>query len=379
MHDKLAYLIKHNSFIQIVYRTVMGACIRFIGIFIKTDDKLVLLSSYGGKQYSDSPQVLFEAMQKDERFDGFRYVWAFEKPKDFCLEHAEKVKIDTLAYFICALKAKIWITNVNIERGLNFKKKKTVYLNTWHGTGPKKSGNAVEGRNDYDFSRVDIFCCDGQYLHDIFVKYFKARESSMLWCGRPREDELLVYTEKDRKRIREKLHIPEAKKVILYMPTWREYESQELDTDYWEKMLGEDYLVLVRAHHFTSKTMISERSSLWMNVTDYPSVNELYCAADILVSDYSSSFWDYALLGKPMFCYAYDYEKYCKSTGLLLDMKTEFPNGILETEKELIQKIKGIKYQDECNKTKAFCEKYLSHPVNAAECCINRIYELISY
>lgn len=379
VHDKLAYLIKHNQFVQLLYRVVMSACIRFIGIFVRTDDKLVLLSSYGGKQYSDSPRVLYEAMQKDERFIDYHYIWAFEQPNNYNLENAKSVKIDSLLYFIYALKAKIWITNVNIERGLNFKKKETIYLNTWHGTGPKKSGNAVKGRKDYDFSQVDIFCCDGEYLHDIFIKHFKAKEESMLWCGRPREDELVNFSEKDRVYIRRKLNIPEYKKVILYMPTWREYENQALNTAFWEQMLGEDYLVLVRAHHFTAQMLTSKESFLWRDVTDYPSVNELYCAADILISDYSSSFWDYALLTKPMFCFAYDYERYCESTGLLLDMKKEFPNGILRTEKELIRTIKAMNYQEECEKTKAFCKRYVSHPVNATECCINRIYEMISY
>ncbi|MBQ6904254.1 MAG: CDP-glycerol glycerophosphotransferase family protein, partial [Lachnospiraceae bacterium] len=183
MHDKLAFLIKHTSVIQFFYRYIMSFVFRFIGLFIRTDEKLILFNSYGGDRYDDSPQVLYEAIKKDDRFAGYHFVWAFCNPVKFNKEkypeiwnaQTKLVKIDSLSYFIAALKAKVWITNVNIERGLHFKKKKTIYLNTWHGTGPKKSGNAIAGRRDYDFSYVDIICVDGKHSRDSMVKWFNAK------------------------------------------------------------------------------------------------------------------------------------------------------------------------------------------------------------
>ena len=83
MHDKIAWLIKHVPFIQWIYQKVMSLCFRLMGIFIPVDDKLVILSSYGGDQYSDSPKVLFETMRSDPRFAGFHYVWAFGVPAKF--------------------------------------------------------------------------------------------------------------------------------------------------------------------------------------------------------------------------------------------------------------------------------------------------------
>ena len=130
VHNLIAYLIKHNIVIQVTYRILMSFIFRFIGVFLKSDEKLVLLSSYGGKQFSDSPKTLFEAMKKDIRFQNFHYVWAFESPDKCNVPGADKIKIDSLAYFIIALKAKIWITNVNIERGLSFKKSKAMSQQT---------------------------------------------------------------------------------------------------------------------------------------------------------------------------------------------------------------------------------------------------------
>ena len=114
MHDKLAWLIKHVPFINWLYQKIMSLCFRLMGLLIPVDEKLVLLSSYGGDQYNDSPKVLFEAMKSDPRFKGFHYVWAFANPTAFDVPGAEKVKIDSLLYFKTALSAKIWITNVNI-------------------------------------------------------------------------------------------------------------------------------------------------------------------------------------------------------------------------------------------------------------------------
>ena len=377
MHEKLAYAIKHYPWVQRLYRVVMGFLFQVWGMFTGFDDHLILFSAMSGDQYAGSPRVLFEAMKKDPRFSDYHYVWAFTHPEKQTVEGASVVKMDSPQYFKTALRAKIWITDVNIERGLNFKKKKTVYLNTWHGTGPKKGGNAVAGRKDYDFSRVDIFCCDGQYTHDVFIKWFNATDKSMLWCGRPREDELIDFTDDDRKCIRKKLGIPEHMKAILYMPTWREGQIQALDCNLWERTLKENYCCLVRAHHFTKDNLIAKGdTSFWKDVSDYSDVNELYLAADILISDYSSAFFDYGLLSKPMICFAPDYDSYKSDYGLFIDLEKEFPNGVLRKEEDVLNLIQNMDYSNESRRCGEYCSRYVTHNENATRKCLNRIIEL---
>lgn len=380
MHDKLAYMIKHYPWVQCLYRVVMSFLLRIMGYLIGFDNRLVLLSSMSGDQFEGSPKVLFEAMKKDPRFEGFHYVWAFANPEKFDVPDASAVKIDSFAYFKIALRAKIWITDVNIERGLNFKKKKTIYLNAWHGTGPKKGGNAIEGRKDYDFSRVDIFCCDGQYTHDVFIKWFNATDKSMLWCGRPREDELMEMKIADRNRVRDQLGIVSGTKVILYMPTWREGNLPSIDYALWEKTLGDDYCVLIRAHHFTREEVSGTRdATFWKDVSDYPNVNELYWGADILISDYSSAFFDYGLLKKPMICFAPDYDDYKTNYGLFMDLEHEFPNGVMRTEQDVLNFITSMNPIEESQKCGVYCAGYVTHDQNATKACIDRICELMNY
>lgn len=388
MHDKLAYIIKHNSIIQFLYRHIMSFVFRFIGLFIRIDEHLILLNSFGGEQYSDSTKVLYEALLCDKRFDDFHFIWAFDNLSRFneskCPSvhnsRTSLVKIDTLSYFVSALKAKVWISNVNIERGLHFKKRQTIYLNTWHGTAPKKGGNAYKGRKDYDFSYVDILCVDGEYEKNVMTQMYNGLEKNMLWCGRPREDELFTFSKSDSIRIKELISIPENKKVILYMPTWRETVNHGLEWDLWENCLSDQYVVLVRAHHFSKVNIFKELSNrFWIDVSNYPNVNDLYWIADILISDYSSAIFDFGLLGRPIISFAKDHDQYMKDYGLFMsDWEERFPNGVMRTDEEVIDHINNMDYCAESMLCKTFVDSIVSHPGSATVACIDRLNQLLN-
>jgi len=387
MHDKLAYIIKHNSIIQFLYRHIMSFIFRLIGIFVRMDYYLILLNSFGGEQYSDSTKVLYEALLHDDRFNDYHFVWAFDDPSRFTEKEypvldnhrTTKVKIDTLQYFRTALKARIWISNVNIERGLHFKKKNTIYLNTWHGTAPKKGGNAYKGRKDYDFSYVDILCVDGEYEKRVMIEMYNGDERNMLWCGRPREDELFSFTENDRNRIKNKLRIPDDKKVLLYMPTWREGINHGLEWNEWEKRLSDNYVVLVRAHHFSKVNIFQEHGNdFWIDVSDYPNVNELYWIADILISDYSSAIFDFGLLGRPVISFAKDHDDYMKEYGLFMDdWEQVFPNGVMRNDSQVISYIESINYDEQAAVCKKFIDSIVCHPGSATKACLDRLDQLL--
>ena len=108
MRDRLIYILKHNKFIQKLYVVIMGFVFRIWGMFQKTDEKLVLFVSFMGKNFNDSPKVMYDYMQSHPGYKKYRCVWAFEHPESF--PELETVRIDTPAYFKTALKAKYWIT-----------------------------------------------------------------------------------------------------------------------------------------------------------------------------------------------------------------------------------------------------------------------------
>lgn len=216
MRDRLIYILKHNRLIQKLYIVIMSFIFRVWGVFQKTDESFVLFVSFMGKNFNDSPKVLYDYMQSHPEYKKYHCVWAFEHPENF--PELDTVKIDTPAYFKMTLKAKYWITNTNIERGLKFKKNNQIYLNTWHGIALKFIGNDCPGRKDYNFDTLDYLTVSGDYDERVFKSAFNAKESSYLRCGMPRNEELWLADDAAKVRMRNKLDIPEEKKLFCTLP-----------------------------------------------------------------------------------------------------------------------------------------------------------------
>lgn len=379
--SKVEYLLKHNAFIQKAYKIFAGSALRMVGWFVKTDPHLILFNALGGKSFGDSPKVIFDYIRSHDEFKHFRLVWAFDDPSKFDTG-CESIKMDTWAYFITALKAKYWISCVNIERGLNFKKKSTRYLNTWHGVPLKFIGNDCPGRKDYDMSYIDFFCYSGPYEHDIYQRAFKVKANSLLLSGLPRNDELYHVDTGKVTAIRKRLRIPDGKKVLLYAPTWRESEdggktynlAPPVDFKQWEKELGDEYVLLFRAHHFTTQYMKIHFNDFICDTSNYPAINDLMIASDILISDYSATIFDYCVLERPIISFAYDFEEYKQTRGLYIDIPKELPCGIVKTEEEVIESIKTMDYDAAIARTKAFKTKYIPVGGNATKICVQALF-----
>lgn len=373
---KLAYILKTSKIFYIFYFYIVSGLLRLWGIFIKTDEKLILFNSYGGKKIDDSPKVIFDVMRLDKRFTEYRLIWALQEPEKWRKnQNIEIVKCDTLSYFYYALKAKVWITNSSMERGLNFKKKNTICFNTWHGTPIKKMG--IDIREDNQSFRgkanvkADIMLAQSQYDIDIFSHAFELPQERFCCTGLPRNDFLVHYTKEDVEKIKKKLEIPKEKKVLLYAPTFREFTKGQnrevvlnipIDMRYWQKTLADKYVILFRAHYEVARHMDVSTYSLFMDVSGHPDLNELMIVSDGLISDYSSIYFDYSIMHKPMYCFAYDYVTYMENRGMYLDLQKELPCEMHQSEKELMQDILSTESNmfDKCNKVKAFQERFVT-------------------
>ena len=377
MKRKLVNFLKYNKIAYTTYYHIMSIVINGLKLVVKQDDKLILFNSFAGRKYDDSPKAIYEAMRIDPRFKGYHFVWAFHQPEQFTVKGAKKIKTDGLSYFITALKARVWVTNSSVERGLNFKGKNTFYLNTWHGSPIKKMGSDI-AKDNQSFSakgknKTDVMNTQSKFEAAIFSKCFGIPRNHFLEVGLPRNDELSDYTEKHRNELRKKLGIQAEKKVILYCPTFREYEKDEnlgvvlappIDLKKWQSELGDHYVLLFRAHYEVSKVMDIKESKFVKNVTDYPCLNELMIASDILISDYSSIFFDYSIMDKPMLHFTYDYNKYAEMRGMYFDIR-DYLSGA-PNEDALLGIILRMDSSAEVTKTKAFRKKYVNYYGNAA-------------
>ncbi|WP_415944963.1 CDP-glycerol glycerophosphotransferase family protein [Selenomonas montiformis] len=377
MRQFVVAAIKYVRPLYYVYFYVVSCFLKLCGILVRQNGKLVLLSSFGGKKYDDSPKAIYEKMCKDVRFKDFRFVWAFHNPDCFDVPGAAKVKTDSWEYFLTALRARIWITNSSLERGLSFKPKNTLYVNTWHGSTIKKMGSDIDARNTSFRSlgkmKVDIMTAQNEEQANIFSRVFEIPRENFLVCGLPRNDFLLSATPDYIDRIKEHLNLPKNKKIILYAPTFREFDRDSrgvilkppIDLKKWETVLADEYVLLFRAHYEVAAVLGLATNEFCRDVTDYPELNDLLLVADLLISDYSSIVFDYALLEKPIFHYCYDYDRYESKRGMYRDIR-EYIDGS-DKEDELLTMLKNMDWQSERVRIKCFKETFSLQDGHAAD------------
>lgn len=378
MKRRLFYIVKYVSWIYSLYFYFGSFLLKLLKVFVRPNDKLILFISFGGRKFDDSPRAIYEQMIKDSRFNGYQFVWAFNNPDAFNIEGGEKIKCDTFQYFVTALKARVWISNSTVERGLDFKGKHTFYFDTWHGTPIKKMGIDINDANT-SFSgkgnwAVDYFSCQGEFEADIFGRVFKSiGYDKMHVIGLPRNDIYANYTNDYMLELRKKMELSTEKKVILYAPTFREYDKTEsmeikasipMQLNKWRKELSNDYILLFRAHYEVAKSIGIVDDDFVRDVSRYPQLEDLMIVADMLISDYSSIFFDFSIMDKPMFAFCYDYERYASERGMYFDIRDYLPNA--ENEDDLIQLIKAHSEHGCIAKTKSFRQKYVTAYGNAS-------------
>lgn len=383
MRKYLKNIVKNNKVIYNIYYFVFSFVLRFIGIFIKTSNNIVLFVCYGGRKYDDSTKVLYEFLKNNEEYKGLKMIWAFEEPEKFIMvPDDEKVKIDTIQYYIVALKAKYWITNSSISRGLNFKKKKTRYIVFQHGTlGIKRLGKDLQKSNKSfrtkKESTIDMFIIQGKKEKEKLMQAFGLKEEQIKMLGLPRNDELSNVTVEKKEEYKKKLNIPKDKKVILYAPTYREFNQDNLlnsvlqnpfDFKKLKEELSDEYIFIFTAHYEVSKLLnIPNDDDFIINAFKYPYINDLLIVSDILISDYSSIVFDYSILERPILCFAYDYDIYMKERGTYADLNKLFYDGVIRTQEELIQIIKNMDYEKESEHSKKIKEEYIGKSGNTVQ------------
>ncbi len=378
----IKHMITSNSFFMECTVRIARVALSILGLFVGVKDKTMIFVSFGGRNYDDSPRALYEHIVDLPEFSDWVFYWALRNPEDAKIRGAKVIEFGTLKYWKTLLSSKVWITNGGIDKGINLNPRRSLVVNTWHGTPIKRiegeennNGVLKNYRRKRKFDTRTIRCCQSDYDKEIFVRVFNASENCFITCGLPRNDSLLKYSKEDIIEIKKKLNIGEKKKVLLYMPTYREYVVDEkgkiyvdspISLEKWEKTLAEKYVLLVRAHYAVAKEMNLNDSGFALDVSKYAPLNDLYAISDVLISDYSSSFFDYAILGRPLLCYAYDEVKYERERGYYMSL-TELPCKVMHKEDEIIEAILNMDYENESQKTKEFAKKYIPNEGYACE------------
>lgn len=393
MRQKLIGFLKcHPGILNFCYR-ILGALLNFIGIFVKKKNKIIF-ASYGGRKFDDSPYVLYKEICGRPEFNGFELIWAFVNPDAIDIPRGRKIKIDTPRFFYELLSSRIWISNTGADRDIGLSKKKVISVETWHGCPLKKicgeeNENSAQNKvlNKKKKDALTIRCAQSEYDLEIFARVFNAEKSAFVLSDLPRNDELTGEISVERVvAIKEKLGLPQEKKVMLYMPTYREfcvdehydtYLAPPVDIKKWKARLQDEYILLIRAHYAVNKALNIVNDGFVVDVSTYPLINDLYIISDILISDYSSAYVDYSVLKRPMLCFAYDYDVYNTKRGLYLNLYDVLPCPIDTDEDALLDRIATLDYESYSKKTENFQKVYAPYAGNAAMRIVDAIVERI--
>ena len=387
------YLRQHPVILQLFWK-VAKIVLVLLSKICRIKEKNILFASFGGRNFNDSPKALYDEICKRKDFDDWKLIWAFVEPNEHEIPRGKKIKIDTLPFFKALLTSHVWISNSGMDRGISYTDDRIIKIETWHGTPLKKiegeeNQNSLGGKPKEYKGRLDdktIRCAQSEYDKEIFARIFHATKESFLLCDLPRNDDLLRYTENDCEKIKTNLEISRNKKVILYAPTYREYLIDEHNSIYiappininkWKTLIGNEYVLLIRAHYAVSKSLNLHDDDFVKDVSGYKSLNDLYAIADLMISDYSSTFFDYSILKRPMLCFAYDKEEYEEKRGLYLNLEETLPCPIDKNEDKILNHILNLDYSKASKATELFKNKFVPHSGHASKVVVDELIKRI--
>jgi CDP-glycerol glycerophosphotransferase (TagB/SpsB family) len=316
----------------------------------------VYFESFFGRSATCNPRAI-DAEVARRRPDLPRY-WSVDDSSIAIPEGAIPLVIGTQDWWRVRESAR-WIVTNEWLRGRYVKKPFQTVLQTWHGSmykriGMDRGGSGFLRGGHSDRARAeranwDMFISQNGDTTPIIQQAYEFHgddASAVLEIGYPRNDELTTIDPARVAAIRARIGIPAGRRVVMYAPTWREASQnvELLSLVKLAKEVGEPITFLQRGHVRTLEEGESIASDAVIDVSTYPQINELYMAADLLITDYSSMMFDYSVTGRPMLFYAPDIEEYTdpKVRGAYFDLEEVAPGPVVRTVPEVVELLRTI-------------------------------------
>lgn len=313
-------------------------------------DDLAVFEAQLGTIYGDSPKYVHQELSR--RRPDLRSVWVLPAGHPAPAPRTHVVQRDSYGYLWALARGRYLVDNQTFPRYFA-KRKGQTYLQTWHGIPLKRMGQdigdpAVLEREERGLNRGvaawDHLVVPNPYFERVFVPAFRYT-GNLVRYGTPRNDPL-ARGSFDHEVLREHFDIRPGKKILLYAPTFRaENRSKQravplpFDIRELTKSLGPDWVILLRAHYLNRFDVPGAVRSSVLDTTDIEDVNEVYAAADVLVTDFSSSMFDFAVTGKPIVYFIQDYREYAMTRGMYFDLRNEAPGPMVDTTAELAKAV----------------------------------------
>ncbi|MEV4637809.1 bifunctional glycosyltransferase family 2 protein/CDP-glycerol:glycerophosphate glycerophosphotransferase [Actinoplanes sp. NPDC049548] len=317
---------------------------------LPVDRNLALYAAYWYRGVTCNPAAI--ARKAAELAPGVRSVWVVGRGRVRTVPAGtEYVVAGSLAYYRALARARWLVNNVNWPNWA-VKRRGTTHVMTHHGTPLKMMGmdqaDHPAAAKDQDFhaqmrraDRWDFSISANAHTTVAWDRAYPCRHET-LEVGYPRNDRLATATPADTAAVREKLGIRPHERAVLYTPTHREWlplGRQVLDLEAFADTLGPDTVLLVRAHYFyvSAEQPAQARRGRIVDVSAYPVVEDLYLAADVMMTDYSSAMFDFAVLDRPLVIYAPDWAAYRELRGVYFDLMELPPGPVATSLAELVE------------------------------------------
>lgn len=347
-----------KNMIKLIFIKILRILLKIFYIFpIKND--VILFSSFEGRAFNDNPKYLFNYI-KETYGDKYKYIWVINS-----LEKIDgtwkSVKFLSLKHIYYLMTARYIVSNLGIEPFLP-KRKKQMFINTWHGSGAYKSqtlsGKFGASRYNVDLRNyrgriTDYYVSGCKKYSEIMAVSWNSSIEKYIPSGTPRNDIFFTDYSELKSDVMKKLKLNSEYGYIMFAPTfrgsdYRNHKKIDFNLDFqkvllaFEKRFGKKYMLLYREHIGADSTF--EFSNNIIDVSSYPDMQELMLVADSLITDYSSSMWDYSFLYRPGFLFVPDIEEYLGERDFYTPIET-WPFDFAKTNDELISLIEN--YDDE--------------------------------
>lgn len=334
------------------------------------DSRLVLLESFFGRGLISSPFALFCAWLDRSDFNEHVFVWVLDdlsKHEKVIKQYSHDcrnvlfVQRGSSEYMRYLATAKYLINDVSFD--LDFVKRDgQVYINTWHSITVKTLGYDIPGKAlgltnvIRNFLACDYILAPNAFMRErIFLHTHRLEglyPGRIIETGHPRDD--LTFRTTREEMLSEwrqaGVDVDPAKKIIMYAPTWRGtnlHAPSDRVSDYLDLIrgirdsVGDEYAVVLRLHQSVYASLEVGNELRRINVPSMIDTNRCFCAVDILITDYSSIYFDYLVTGNPVLFYLTDLEEYNQYRGVYFSPE-ELPGPVAANPEELVNHIRNI-------------------------------------
>ena len=331
----------------------------------KVISNIVLYQSRDGKSMTDSPYAVFLYLLKNKNYKNLFHIWVVdtdgkraEFEKEFKNQPNVKFIVKESDEYLNYLTKSKYILNNSTFPAYFTKKPNQVYVNTWHGTPLKLMGLDVEdnllGTQNIikNFLSSDLLISPNKHTTDIFKRAFRLEgilNGELFEIGYPRID-LTINSNKEKviQKLKGKNVYLGDRKVALFAPTWRGndvHNAEDSIEDIYQLLQNlqnsTNYQVLIKVHPFAYNKAIKHKGLKPYLIPDTFDTNELLSIVDLLITDYSSVFFDYLVTDNPIIFYAPDYKEYEDNRGFYIEPE-KLPGPSVFNEDDLVSSINDI-------------------------------------